>query len=99
MTEKEYNQKLIEQDYKCAICRKEETAAYKGTVRRLSVDHDHLCCYKKKDTCGKCTRGLLCNRCNATLGYFKDDVDILLSAIDYLTEWRDNFDRAKQDNS
>jgi len=37
-----------------------------GTLpKRLYVDHDHGCC-PKTPTCGKCTRGLLCNRCNTT---------------------------------
>lgn len=32
-------------------------------VKRLYVDHDHGCC-DKTPTCGKCTRGLVCNGCN-----------------------------------
>jgi len=42
----------------------------------LHVDHDH-------DT-GK-VRGLLCSRCNAALGLFKDSPEILVRAEDYLT--------------
>jgi hypothetical protein len=40
---------------------------------RICVDHDHACCPKQvkatAKTCGKCIRGLLCFRCNTSLGY------------------------------
>ena len=62
----------------CAICKKPEL--YK---KRLSVDHDHLCCPGDK-TCGNCNRGLLCSNCNMILGNAKDNIEILKSAIEYL---------------
>jgi hypothetical protein len=31
---------------------------------------------------------LLCNRCNAGLGYFRDNPEYLQSAIDYLNKWQ-----------
>lgn len=64
---------------KCFICRRAT-----GASKNLAVDHDHSCC-PKTPTCGKCTRGLLCSRCNHdVLGHLRDDVDALLRAVDYL---------------
>ena len=39
------------------------------TERNLQVDHDHACC-SGPITCGECTRGILCNRCNLTVGKY-----------------------------
>jgi hypothetical protein len=36
----------------------------------LEIDHDHACC-PKRPTCGKCTRGLLCDRHNRAIGFFE----------------------------
>ncbi|MGW7594475.1 endonuclease domain-containing protein [Streptomyces asiaticus] len=47
------------------------------------IDHDHSCCPGKR-SCGKCVRGLLCGGCNNGLGRFKDDVNVLQAAIEYL---------------
>jgi hypothetical protein len=53
--------------------------------KRLAVDHNHSCC-NSYPACGKCVRGLLCSRCNKTLGMVKDDIDILNKMIKYLSE-------------
>ena len=58
----------LEQDNKCLICGREPE---KG----LQVDHCH--------ESGK-VRGLLCFTCNVGLGMFKDNKDLLWSAIKYL---------------
>lgn len=72
-----YNILLQEQCKKCAICSKLPNAIDKrtNTPRQLTVDHDHKT--------GK-IRGLLCFRCNAGLGHFNDDIEILKNAIGYL---------------
>ena len=60
----------------CLICgRPETTKSRTGAVRLLAVDHDH-------DT-GK-VRGLLCNACNTGIGYFREDIESLKSAVKYL---------------
>jgi hypothetical protein len=75
ITVSHYNDMLKNQDGKCAICGKECVSN-----RRLSVDHCH-------DT-GQ-IRGLLCVRCNAGIGNFKNEPRLLKSAIEYLEEWID----------
>jgi hypothetical protein len=72
ITLEEYNALSIKQNHKCAIC-KEEEIYYRNKV--LCVDHDH--------TTGK-IRGLLCNRCNRSIGLLKDSIEILENAIKYL---------------
>ena len=71
----DYNDKLKEQNHKCAICKCDETEAFKCL---LFVDHCH--------TSGK-VRGLLCHHCNTALGKFKDSKEILSSAIDYVGKY------------
>jgi hypothetical protein len=63
----------------CAIC-----GLPCKSGKRLSIDHDHSCC-PGKGSCGKCVRGLLCMNCNNGLGHFKDDPELLGTAIAYLT--------------
>lgn len=70
-----YEAKLVEQDGKCAICRKPETLRIKGKLCRLAVDHCHD---------SKSARGLLCTRCNRGIGFFNHDKDLLMKAIAYL---------------
>ena len=70
-----YRKILTEQNGVCAICKKLETTQIRGKTIAMSVDHCH--------TSGK-ARGLLCTQCNRGLGLFKDDPEILQSAISYL---------------
>lgn len=56
----------------CAICR-EPGSSTRGA--RLHVDHDHST---------GLVRGLLCTNCNRGLGYFKDSVERLIDAAEYL---------------
>ena len=72
-----YNDLLLKQNNKCAICGYDETALANNQIkiRRLSVDHDHQT---------NKIRGLLCKNCNSAIGLFKDNPDIILSAYRYL---------------
>lgn len=43
-----------------------------GTQERtMQVDHDHNCCSGEGATCGQCVRGVVCNRCNQTIGKYE----------------------------
>lgn len=72
----DFDRMLHEQNGKCAICLQPEKVTNKrGTLYDLTVDHDH--------TTGV-VRGLLCIDCNTSIGKFKDQIDLLESAIRYL---------------
>ena len=79
LTKEDYDGLLRSQGNTCAICRTTESGA-----RDWHVDHDHACCPGRK-TCGQCVRGILCHRCNAGLGYFRDNTTNMARAIEYLT--------------
>lgn len=62
---------LLEQDNKCAICGDKLKAGVGGR----SIDHCH--------STGK-VRGILCMKCNTTLGMYKENIKTLKSMITYL---------------
>lgn len=68
LSNERYATLLKAQDNCCAICKK----PFDDTPR---IDHDHVT--------GK-VRELLCDVCNKGLGYFKDNLDFLQAAVDYL---------------
>lgn len=70
-----YEQRLIDQNYACAICGKHVSESKTA----LAADHDHIT--------GK-PRGLLCTQCNVMLGFAKDDPSILAKAILYLEQYK-----------
>jgi hypothetical protein len=70
MTVEEYDELLHHQHGVCAICFHINTNG-----DRLAVDHNHTTLE---------VRGLLCRTCNAGIGYFKDSVVYLRSAINYI---------------
>lgn len=74
----QYNHMIEIQDGVCAICK-----GLNQNGRALSVDHDHNCCSGKK-SCGRCVRKLLCMNCNSMIGYAKENIDTLPSAIEYI---------------
>lgn len=76
ITSEQYDNKLLKQNFCCAIC--EKHMAY--NKRRLVVDHCH--------TTNK-VRALLCDNCNVLLGHAKDSVEVLQKAISYLKEHND----------
>ena len=71
----DYYDMLAEQDHRCKICGSTKS----GTSQHdnLVVDHDHVT--------GK-VRGLLCDRCNRGLGYFRDDYTNMVMAAKYLLD-------------
>ena len=66
----QYNEMFDAQKGLCRICDQ-------SSEKALSVDH----CHKTK-----VVRGLLCDNCNHGIGKFKDSVNLLLAAAEYLKE-------------
>ena len=75
-----YHYKLEPEDYqalldatggRCPICQNE---------RRLVLDHDHSCCIGPV-TCGECLRGLICDPCNSSLGWFEAHEDAIVAYL------------------
>jgi len=69
----DYNKLLKNQNGVCAICGAHNDISSK--YGNLSIDHNHKT--------GK-VRGLLCRTCNSGLGQFKDNIELLEKAINYL---------------
>jgi hypothetical protein len=72
LSKEQYDLMLSEQNHSCYICGIKDIDCPKSV---LHVDHDH--------STGK-IRGLLCHHCNTGLGHFKDNVELLQKAIEYL---------------
>ena len=73
LTIEQFENMLQEQNGKCAICNEENS-----NNSDLCVDHNHTT---------EIVRGLLCRRCNMGLGYFKDDIELMKSGIEYLEKY------------
>lgn len=86
LTEQDYEVLLKQQNYCCAVCAdtQEEAGGH-----LLSVDH----CHKTG-----VVRGLLCPRCNAGLGQFRDNPDFLKAAIKYLGRRKNGASRGSKRN-
>lgn len=65
-----YDKMHMDQKGLCLICLKPETES-----KRLAVDHDHAT--------GK-VRGLLCSRCNSSIGKFEESSELLRRAAEYI---------------
>lgn len=63
----------------CMIC----ATAFHLTKKGKIVDHCHVT---------GVIRGIICHHCNVGLGMFKDDIDLLKSAIRYLEAYKYNPD-------
>ncbi len=73
-----YNKLLKDQSNLCAICRKPETIIsghINRVPKRLAIDHNH--------ETGK-IRGLLCHKCNVSIGAMHESIELFQSAINYL---------------
>ena len=81
MTNEEYEQRLKNQDYSCAICNSKETK--NSYTQHFAVDHCHA---HEKETGEIKVRGLLCDQCNMGLGAYEDDIERMKKAIKYLEE-------------
>jgi len=77
MRVKDYDKMLEKQNGVCAICGKQETMTRNRRLKNLAVDHDH--------ETGE-VRALLCGHCNAGLGSFYENVEVMEKAIKYLKE-------------
>ena len=64
--------KPVNEPFECPVCKKRTIA---GVTSKLVLEHNHLS--------GK-VGGWICDSCNTGLGRFKDDVELLKSAIDFL---------------
>ena len=69
-----YDRLLAEQGGRCAICGSSDP----GGRGDFHVDHCHD---------SKTVRGLLCHNCNVSIGHFKHDTKVILSAISYIDKY------------
>lgn len=76
VTQEWYEKTLEEQEGKCKICKSDNPG--KG-LKHFHIDHNH--------ETGK-VRGLLCHSCNTGLGLFKENVDLIQKAIEYVEKHR-----------
>lgn len=77
----DYEALLASQGGICRGCLREP-----GDGEVFDVDHDRECCPQRR-SCGKCVRGLLCRRCNVTLGQVNDEPERLRRLADYIEQW------------
>lgn len=71
----DYDDMVKAQGHKCALCGVIEDIVISKRKRRFDVDHCHAQGH---------VRGLLCNRCNTTLGKVRDNPELLRRMADYV---------------
>lgn len=78
ITHEQYDQLLLEQTGKCALCRAEKVGNGRWEPEHWHVDHDHGDGH---------VRGLLCQKCNTQLGSYESLLDRVgeIALLDYLT--------------
>jgi hypothetical protein len=67
-----FKEKPINEPFECPVCKKRTIA---GVTSKVVLEHNHLT--------GK-VGGWICDSCNTGLGRFKDDVELLKSAIEFI---------------
>ena len=72
--------KFDDQKGQCAICQCDLHLWHEITAKQPFVDHCH--------TTGK-VRDLLCQQCNVGIGVFKENIENLRRAEEYLKKWQD----------
>ena len=75
LTLSDFEKQMEAQEGRCGICRKDVSGTTKSGRQEANVDHDH--------ETGR-FRGILCHRCNVSLGALGDSVEGLNKAICYL---------------
>jgi hypothetical protein len=79
LTIEEYNQLIQLQNNKCKIC---------SAILNIDINRDNWnekACIDHNHQTGK-IRGILCSNCNHGIGFFKDNIDLLIKAQKYLEE-------------
>lgn len=66
----DYWRMFQEQDGRCRICHRSLDEINSEHFKHFSVDHDRHCC-PGDASCGRCIRGLLCAKCNGSLGWYE----------------------------
>lgn len=76
ITHEDYLELEKQQDGLCAICKSPPVGKVRGgTAKYFHVDHNHTT---------NAVRGLLCYRCNAGIGLFRENAKTMKAAIAYL---------------
>ena len=75
ITSEQYDELLLRQDGRCAVCGQPERRLMRGKVTALSVDHNHVT--------GR-VRGLLCSNCNMAVGFVGESIEISERLTKYL---------------